>query len=63
LKVYDILGKEVATLLNGEIESGIQTVSFNAKDLASGIYFYKIDVKSSEGKQSFSETRKMLLMK
>jgi len=63
LKVYDILGNEVKTLINGELESGFKSVSFNASGLASGVYLYKIDVKSTEGKQIFSEARKMLLMK
>lgn len=63
LIIYDILGNEVQTILNSELESGLKSVSFNASGLASGVYLYKIDVKSSEGKQNFSETRKMLLMK
>jgi len=57
LKVYDILGKEVATLVNKEQQSGIYEVQFNSKELASGIYFYQIRV------GSFVESKKMILLK
>ncbi|MGB5893602.1 MAG: T9SS type A sorting domain-containing protein [Ignavibacteriaceae bacterium] len=57
LVVYDILGKEVATLLNEEKIAGAYEVNFNAKSLASGIYFYTIKA------GNFSSTKKMILMK
>lgn len=57
LKVYDILGNEVAVLVNKELKSGDYEVEFSPKDLSSGIYFYRL----SAG--SFIETKKMLLMK
>jgi hypothetical protein len=57
LKVYDILGKEVATLVNGRQEAGSYTVPFNAVRLASGVYFYRLQA------GGFVETRKMLLVK
>ncbi len=57
LKVYNVLGKEVATLANGEFESGRHSVDFNASDLASGVYYYTI----SAG--NFTSTKKMILMK
>ena len=57
LKVYDILGNEVATLVNEEKSTGSYEVNFNAKGLSSGIYFYTINA------GSFVETKKMLLMK
>ncbi|MCB9211656.1 MAG: T9SS type A sorting domain-containing protein [Ignavibacteriales bacterium] len=57
LKVYDILGKEVATLVNERKSSGYYVVNFDASNLTSGIYFYTIRA------GSFSETKKMLLMK
>jgi hypothetical protein len=57
LKVYDILGKEVATLVNGRQEAGNYTVPFNAVRLASGVYFYRLQA------GGFVETRKMLLVK
>lgn len=57
LVVYDILGQQVATLVNEYKTAGIYTVDFNASSLSSGIYFYKI--KSG----SFTDTKKMLLVK
>ncbi len=57
LKVYDVLGNEVATLVNEEKERGVYTVSFDATGLASGIYFYKIQA------GSFVETKKMILLR
>jgi hypothetical protein len=63
LKVYDVLGKEVATLVNGEKPAGSYEVEFNASDLSpkgsltSGIYFYKLQT------GSFVETKKMILLK
>jgi len=57
IKVYDVLGNEVATLVNGEKPLGNYEVEFNANSLASGIYFYQLKA----GK--FIETKKMVLMK
>jgi len=57
LTVFDILGKEVATLVNGQLESGMYTVDWNAAGLSSGLYFYKLQCGDK------SETRKMILMK
>ena len=57
LKVYDILGKEVATLVNGVKNAGNYSVEFNASNLTSGVYFYKLE---SNG---FSEVKKMMLIK
>lgn len=57
LKVFDVLGKEVATLVNEEKPAGNYSVSFNALQRSSGIYFYKLQA------GSFVEIRKMLLLK
>ena len=57
LKVYDILGNEVASLVNEEKAQGVYTVTFDASHLSSGIYFYKLQ------SGSFVETKKMLLLK
>jgi hypothetical protein len=58
LKVYDMLGREIATLVNEEKPAGSYKLEFNAEDLASGIYYYQIKVGNE-----FVETRKMILMK
>jgi hypothetical protein len=57
LKVYDVLGNEVATLVNEEKPAGSYEVDFNVSGLSSGIYFYTINL------GSFIETKKMILMK
>jgi len=65
LKVYDVLGKEVATLVNEERQQGTYEIEFNGTGLPSGIYFYQLkgaDPESSSG-QGFVETKKMLLLK
>jgi len=57
LKVYDILGNEVATLVNENQKSGNYEVKFDASNLASGIYLYKLQ------SGSFIQTRKLMLIK
>ena len=57
LNVFDILGNEVAILINEEKPAGSYEVEFNASSLASGIYFYTLQA------GSFIETKKMVLMK
>lgn len=57
LKVYDVLGNEIATLVNEEKTAGFYQVSFNASSLSSGVYFYTIRA------DNFTSTKKMLLMK
>jgi hypothetical protein len=65
LKVYDVLGNEVATLVNEEKPAGSYEVNFNASRLSSGVYFYRLhtgDPSASSG-QGFVETKKMILIK
>ena len=57
LKIYDLLGKEVATLVNETKQPGFHTADFNASNLASGIYFYRIDA------GEFTSVKKMMLVK
>ena len=57
LKVYDVLGNEIATLVNEEKPIGNYEIVFNATDLTSGVYFYQLQA------GSFVETKKMILMK
>lgn len=60
LKIFDISGREVATLVNAIHPAGYYTVTFDAQNLASGIYFYRINV---EGTNRFSMTKKMMIIK
>ena len=57
LKVYDVLGNEIAALVNEEKLAGVYEVDFNASNLSSGVYFYKL-----QG-GSFVETKKMILLR
>jgi hypothetical protein len=57
LKVYNVVGNEVATLVNKEKPAGIYEIEFNAETLPSGVYFYKLQ------SGAFVETKKMLLIK
>ena len=58
LTVYNILGEQVAELVNGDINVGTHKVDFNAANLASGVYVYRL-----EAGNNFTETKKMVLMK
>ncbi|MFA7288470.1 MAG: T9SS type A sorting domain-containing protein [Melioribacteraceae bacterium] len=57
LKVYDILGREVRTLVNQELTGGSHKVIFDARNLSSGIYFYRLQ------NGNYSQTKKMILVK
>ena len=57
LKIYDILGKEIKTLVSGSLVAGNYSVKFNASYLPSGIYFYKLE------SGSFSNVKKMTLIR
>jgi len=57
LKVFDILGKEVKTLVNETKPAGIYEVEFDGSNLSSGIYFYKLET------EGFIETKRMILIK
>ncbi|MEO8167184.1 MAG: T9SS type A sorting domain-containing protein, partial [bacterium] len=57
LKVFDVVGKEVATIASGEFNAGAYTATFDASSLSSGLYFYRLEA------AGFSKTMKMILMK
>ena len=57
LKVYDILGREVATLVNEEKTAGNYKVTFDAQNLASGIYFYRLKA------GNYISVKKMILLR
>jgi hypothetical protein len=60
LKVFNTLGQEVTTLVNEVLEAGSHKATFNATNMASGIYFFNITV---EGTKNFVQTKKMVLLK
>jgi len=57
ISIFDILGKEVATLINGKVEAGYHQVEFNGSNFASGLYLYKIEA------DGFTDVKKMILVK
>jgi plastocyanin len=57
LKVFNLLGSQVAELVNGEIEAGSYDITFNASNLPTGTYFYRLQT------SSYVETKKMILLK
>jgi hypothetical protein len=65
LKVYDILGRDVATLVNENLPPGSYEVTFDASGLPSGVYFYRLTVRSTAGGQAavFVETKKLVVMR
>ncbi|HCV43335.1 MAG TPA: hypothetical protein DGH68_07610 [Bacteroidetes bacterium] len=57
IKVFDVLGREVATLLNEEKSAGVFTVRWDASGMASGVYFYQLQA------GSFVDVKKLILLK
>jgi hypothetical protein len=57
MKIYDVLGKEVETLVNEVKNAGNYYVDFNASNYSSGVYFYKLET------NGFSDIKKMMLIK
>jgi hypothetical protein len=57
LKIYDLLGRKVAALVNEKLSSGTYEVEFDGSNCPSGIYFYKLET------ESFYQTKRMVLIK
>ena len=57
LKIYDVLGKEIATLVDGERNAGTYSVNWDASGLPSGVYFYRMKA------GDFVDTKKLVLTK
>jgi hypothetical protein len=63
LTVYNVLGQNVATLVDEERPAGRFTAQWNAASVSSGVYFYRIDVTPGDGNQPFTSVKKMLMLK
>jgi hypothetical protein len=65
LKVYNLLGEEVTTLFEGFKQKGNYNAIFDGSELASGVYFYRMTARQTEGGQAgnFAETKKIILLK
>jgi tetratricopeptide (TPR) repeat protein len=63
LKVYDILGREVAALANGTLEAGYHTATFDGSRLASGVYFVRLTAQPADGSTLIIKTMKILMTK
>jgi len=65
LMIYDILGREVKTLVNAQQQAGRHTVNFDASSLANGVYLYRLNINahSTGSGQDFVGLKKMMLLK
>jgi parallel beta-helix repeat protein len=63
LKVYDILGREVATLVDGLKEAGSYSATFDGTRLASGIYIIRLSATPEDGSKPFTQVKKMVLLR
>ncbi len=61
LKIFNVLGQEIATLVNGQKSAGYYEVKWNALQQSSGIYFYRLSI--TDGSKTFQDIKKMVLMK
>jgi len=57
LTIYNVIGEKVAELVNRELTAGYHSINFNASNLVSGIYFYRLQ------SNDFAETKKLVLLK
>ncbi|HMU44688.1 MAG TPA: T9SS type A sorting domain-containing protein, partial [Ignavibacteriaceae bacterium] len=64
IKIYDILGREIKTLVDNEEKVRWKyKVEFDATNIASGVYFYRMQVNPVSGAGSFTQTKKMVVLK
>jgi Secretion system C-terminal sorting domain len=63
LIVYDVLGREITTLVKGTLNAGYHTATWNASSVASGVYFARLTMTNDFGKVAFNKVTKLLLMK
>jgi hypothetical protein len=63
LTIYDALGKKVNEIISGIRDAGVYEENFNATGLSSGVYFYRIEAQSLDGKDNFISAKKMIFIK
>jgi hypothetical protein len=63
LKIYDDLGREIATLVNEQLKAGTYQVDWDGSSYASGVYYYQLVVSSEQLTEMYRETKKMILVK
>jgi hypothetical protein len=63
IKVFNVLGEQIALLFDQVREAGYHNVNFNGSTLASGVYLYSIEAKSLDGSKNFNSVKKMILVK
>ena len=64
LKVYNLLGAEVAILANDVLKSGTYEVTFYGENLPSGVYYYRLEVEDPTGRTGeFTDTKRMVILK
>ena len=64
LRIFDVLGRNTATLVDENQDGGVRSVEWNARSLSSGIYFYRLEASSlSDPSKAFAQVRKMILLK
>ncbi len=63
LTLYDILGREVARLIDGVLPAGYHRAEVNASKISSGVYFYRLEASATSGRSSFNSLKKMLVLK
>jgi len=57
LKIYDVIGREIATIVSEELSAGNYSRSWNASNMSNGVYFYRLQA------DQFSETKKLFLLR
>ncbi len=64
IKVFDVLGKEIETLVNENLKPGTYEAAFDGSNYPSGVYFYRLTINhSGTSADGFTETKRMVLIK
>lgn len=68
MRIYNLLGQQIATLLSGQFAAGVHQTIWDGRDsqgrlIASGVYFYRLEATSASGDASFSQMKRMLMIK